>query len=296
MPTINFPSGPSLNDTYNLGVRTWKWNGDAWALQPLTGGFTGSQGYTGSVGIGYTGSAGYTGSNIALLDATQTLTNKTLTTPDVNTSLKMVSSGQLQFRDNQSYISENGGILLFNGAAGRGVRMYSGGAERVAVSYEGDLKLKAGTDIIFEGSSDGIYIGGTAAANKLDDYEEGTHTPTVTPQTSGTLAFGTGSTVMSYIKIGNRVFVNGYLLFSTVSSAVGDYFNTTLPFAIKTGLSSDSEWGGGSLSFYDLSETTYYPKPFVFTAGNSHFTTYMNLATELAANDRIAFSFSYQSA
>jgi len=53
MPTINFPSGPSLNDTYNLGVRTWKWNGDAWALQPLTGGFTGSQG-----AIGYTGSAG----------------------------------------------------------------------------------------------------------------------------------------------------------------------------------------------------------------------------------------------
>jgi hypothetical protein len=53
MPTINFPSGPSLNDTYNLGLRTWKWNGDAWALQPLTGGFTGSQG-----AIGYTGSAG----------------------------------------------------------------------------------------------------------------------------------------------------------------------------------------------------------------------------------------------
>jgi hypothetical protein len=153
MPTINFPSGPSLNDTYNLGLRTWKWNGDAWALEPLTGGFTGSQGYTGSVGIGYTGSSGYTGSNIVLLDETQTLTNKTLTTPDVNTSLKMVSSGQLQFRDNQSYISENGGIMLFNAAAGRGVRMFSAGAERVAVSYAGDLELKAGTDIIFEGST-----------------------------------------------------------------------------------------------------------------------------------------------
>jgi len=61
MPTINFPSGPSTNDTYNLGLRTWKWNGEAWALQPLTGGFTGSQGvigYTGSIGVGYTGSAG----------------------------------------------------------------------------------------------------------------------------------------------------------------------------------------------------------------------------------------------
>ena len=53
MPSINFPSGPSLNDTYNLGTRTWKWNGEAWALQPLTGGFTGSQG-----SIGYSGSIG----------------------------------------------------------------------------------------------------------------------------------------------------------------------------------------------------------------------------------------------
>ena len=50
---INFPTGPSTNDTYNLGTRTWKWNGEAWELQPLTGGFTGSQG-----AIGYTGSAG----------------------------------------------------------------------------------------------------------------------------------------------------------------------------------------------------------------------------------------------
>lgn len=53
MPTINFPTGPSTNDTYNLGTRTWRWNGEAWELQPLTGGFTGSQG-----AIGYTGSAG----------------------------------------------------------------------------------------------------------------------------------------------------------------------------------------------------------------------------------------------
>jgi len=228
MPTINFPSGPSLNDTYNLGVRTWKWNGDAWALQPLTGGFTGSQGYTGSVGIGYTGSAGYTGSNIALLDATQTLTNKTLTTPDVNTSLKMVSSGQLQFRDNQSYISENGGILLFNGAAGRGVRMYSGGAERVAVSYEGDLKLKAGTDIIFEGSSDGIYIGGTAAANKLDDYEEGTWTPTLSGTTSSNAVTGW------YRKVGSLVTVTAQLSNTTLSSSSGTAKITNLPFSVNS--------------------------------------------------------------
>ena len=90
---------------------------------------------------------------VVLQDSTDTLSNKTLTTPDVNTSLKMVSGAQLQFRDNQSYITENGGILLFNGAAGRGVRMYSDGAERVAVSYDGNLELKTGVDIVFEGAT-----------------------------------------------------------------------------------------------------------------------------------------------
>jgi hypothetical protein len=91
--------------------------------------------------------------SFATLTGTETLTNKTLTTPDVNTSLKMVSGAQLQFRDNQSYIAENGGILLWNSASGRGVRMYSDGAERVAVSYDGNLELKTGVDIVFEGAT-----------------------------------------------------------------------------------------------------------------------------------------------
>ena len=57
---INFPNSPSVNDTYTLGTRTWKWTGNAWQLVPLTAGFTGSQGdigFTGSQGdIGFTAS------------------------------------------------------------------------------------------------------------------------------------------------------------------------------------------------------------------------------------------------
>ena len=29
---INFPSSPSLNDTYTVGTKTWVWNGYAWDL------------------------------------------------------------------------------------------------------------------------------------------------------------------------------------------------------------------------------------------------------------------------
>lgn len=29
----DFPSTPTLNQTYTFGDRTWKWNGTGWALQ-----------------------------------------------------------------------------------------------------------------------------------------------------------------------------------------------------------------------------------------------------------------------
>jgi hypothetical protein len=51
--------------------------------------------------------------------------------------------------------------------------------------------------------SGGVYLGGTGAANLLDDYEEGTWTPTITNST------GSYTTqVGRYTKIGNLVYVN----------------------------------------------------------------------------------------
>lgn len=35
---LNFPSNPSLNDTYSFGDRTWTWNGSAWQLNSAASG------------------------------------------------------------------------------------------------------------------------------------------------------------------------------------------------------------------------------------------------------------------
>ena len=68
-------------------------------------------------------------------------------------------------------------------------------SEVFKVERNGDLTL-----------SGGVYLGGTAAANKLDDYEEGTFTPTlITGTVSTSYGFYTkiGNTVIARMEYGN---------------------------------------------------------------------------------------------
>ncbi len=80
----------------------------------------------------------------------------------------------------------------------------------------------------------------SADANTLDDYEEGTWTPTFEGGTTNpTLSYSVQ--VARYTKIGNVVTVNGRIRVSTISSAgSGTCFIAGLPFATATG-------GGGNL-------------------------------------------------
>ena len=72
--------------------------------------------------------------------------------------------------------------------------------------------------------SDGLKFGSdTAAANALDDYEQGTWTPTL--PNGGTINTNYYS---RYTKIGNVVYWHSYLLLSFVNN--GSQFRVTLPF------------------------------------------------------------------
>ena len=79
--------------------------------------------------------------------------------------------------------------------------------------------------------SGGVYLGGTGAANHLDDYEEGTWTPTAADATSGGNTGTTG--VGSYTKIGNTIRVTAALtnVVTTGMTAGNSFYVQGLPFA-----------------------------------------------------------------
>jgi hypothetical protein len=61
----------------------------------------------------------------------------------------------------------------------------------------------------------------SANANTLDDYEEGTWTPTLTPSTSGTITLNTSLSGGFYVKIGRQVTLEANFEVSAISSPVG---------------------------------------------------------------------------
>jgi hypothetical protein len=64
--------------------------------------------------------------------------------------------------------------------------------------------------------SGGVYLGGTGAANYLDDYEEGTWTPTLHRVGASSLSYTTQ--VGLYTKVGNVVHVTGRITIDAVSA------------------------------------------------------------------------------
>ena len=80
------------------------------------------------------------------------------------------------------------------------------------------------------------FNGDTAAANALDDYEEGTFTPSLIYQNSSGLTLATNSASGKYTKIGRVVYILGYINWNVSGSPVNDNIGFGgLPFSTTTG-------------------------------------------------------------
>ena len=91
-------------------------------------------------------------------------------------------------------------------------------------------------------ASSGVAIGGTGAANTLDDYEEGTFTPAYTSGITGTYQTQLGT----YTKIGRLVYVEIHIDGNSMSGDSNQVKIGGLPFATQNASASN----GGAYHVY----------------------------------------------
>lgn len=105
----------------------------------------------------------------------------------------------------------------------------AGAEESTAGSFDiGTADFKFG-DIYLNG---GVFLGGTAAVNRLDSYEEGTWTPSL-QTTSNNLTTTYSRQEGVYRKIGSVIYLGFDIQLASVSGGTGDVRIHDLPFTIK---------------------------------------------------------------
>jgi len=115
--------------------------------------------------------------------------------------------------------TEIGVYVIKNGKVG----LYHDNTEQCYTSANG-LAFPSGKGIDFSATADG-----TGATSELfDDYEEGLHTATASPQ-NGTVTFAGYTEVLAYTKVGRMVHVCGTVQVSAISSPSGD-MQISMPF------------------------------------------------------------------
>jgi len=167
----------------------------------------------------------------------------------------IISAGTDVYLTNNLYISGNNYFAWTGGSAYASYYNQTGGNHMwqtsTAAGTGGNvatlntlLKLNTnGALALFGGASaNGVGItfpasqSASSDANTLDDYEEGTWTPTVTfGGNSVGITYNTTYTGATYTKIGNRVCISGFLLLTNKGSSTGGAVITNLPFTAESG-------------------------------------------------------------
>jgi hypothetical protein len=200
------------------------------------------------------------GTGVITLTAPNTSTDRTVTLPDADVTLgtdatKLPLAGGTMtgnIAHAGDFTIDVGGDLILD-ADGADVRMLDGGTDYIKFTKDGNnsaIKAQVSDgDLIFRGSdngaqidaltldmsdagkavfNNGVALGGSGAANTLDDYEEGTWTPSLSD--SGNRSGTWSNTIGIYTKIGNIV----HLYFGITGSAM--YFTSERGYQYITGI------------------------------------------------------------
>jgi len=182
--------------------------------------------------------------------------------------------------------TETSGIQLYSSE----VRLRTGATTRWTINSSGNLVAGSGLGVDFGSTTTGS---GTVTGGLLNDYEEGTFTPTLTPTTSGSITLDSGWDTLSYTKVGRMVTIMGQIKISSVSSPVGQT-TMSLPFTIRSIDNVDySNMVGGAVSFFDATTSVFDTTVYNGNQGDAFI--YLPLPA-FEANDQLRFSFSFLAA
>ena len=81
----------------------------------------------------------------------------------------------------------------------------------------------------------GIYVGGTGGTNHLDDYEEGTWTPTINFVSQTNVSYSGSQRNAEYVKVGNLVYIRCFVSASGTGTNSGVIKIGGLPFTPNSG-------------------------------------------------------------
>ena len=147
-----------------------------------------------------------------------------LNASDTTSTLQMTNSTTSYGGADGTHLIASGLDFIINNREAQNVRIKIGDVEKIRVDANGNVVV-----------AEGITLGnGTtyAAANTLDDYEEGSWTPTwiATNGSFGTIAYANRDA--KYVKVGNVVHVTGefYTTGITIGTATGELRIGGLPF------------------------------------------------------------------
>jgi hypothetical protein len=142
--------------------------------------------------------------------------------------------------------------------------------------------------------SGGAYLGGTGSANKLDDYEEGTFTPTLYGASSaGTTTYAT--VTGTYTKVGNRCTVN-FVCNVTATTGTGSLRLGGLPFTSSGEnttaiMINNLNWGGGTYLMAYVGDNSDFAR--VYYVGDDNTWQQQQITNEA---QHFIFTLSYQTA
>ena len=193
------------------------------------------------------------GSEVASIDQAGTITATNFTGTGGNLTVKSDgTTPAIILRDSDNNI--DGMFKALNGTVGMQV---TGGewallaTTNAEISLYHDNAVKLATSALGVTVTGGVSLGGTAAANTLDDYEEGTWTPNI----GGNATYS--NQVGNYIKIGNLVWAHFSMTINAkgTGSTIGQI--NGLPF--NSGIASQNsvamQWGNLATA---INHGTYY--------------------------------------